>query len=87
MIQHAKKTFALHEADFPFHVKVSETGKDFEIKSIGHDDFDGQLKHNVSAHPKVDAKTGTLYVFGYGLSGPYLSFSVIDKDRHMILSN
>ena len=43
--------------------------KDFDIKSIGFFDFGGQLKHNCSAHPKVDRKTGELLIFGYSMEG------------------
>jgi hypothetical protein len=40
MINHAKRTFALVEVDFPFHVKAEQTS-DFDIKSIGYDDYGG----------------------------------------------
>jgi carotenoid cleavage dioxygenase len=41
----------------------------------------------VSAHPKVDAKTGDLYVFGYDRMKPVIHFSIIDKDRKVTLSD
>ena len=53
------------EADLPFQVKVREVKNLVEVDSIEHDDFDGQLKHACSAHPKVDAKTQEFFVFGY----------------------
>ena len=87
MIHHAKRTFALVETDLPFHVKVEESEKNFDIKSIGYDNFEGQLNHNVSAHPKVDARTGDLYAFGYNFEKPILHFSVFDKNRHCNLKN
>jgi len=55
---HSKKTFALNEVDFPFEVKVDKKPLEFDIKSVGYDDFGKQLKHNVSAHPKVDKRSG-----------------------------
>ena len=87
MIHHAKRTFALVESDLPFHVKVEESEKNFDIKSIGYDDYEGQLIHNVSAHPKVDARTGNLYAFGYNFTEPILHFSVFDKNRFCNLKN
>jgi carotenoid cleavage dioxygenase-like enzyme len=54
-VHHSKKTYALVESDLPFNIRIDRNEKNFDIKSIGHDDFNGQLKHNVSAHPKVDA--------------------------------
>ena len=64
---HQQKTYAMLEADFPFHIKIDRSEKEFDIKSIGFDDFGGQLTHNVSAHPKVDARTGELCAFGYDM--------------------
>ena len=62
---HQKKTYALLEADYPFHIKLDKSKEKFDIKSIGFDNFDGQLTHNVSAHPKVDRNTGEMMAFGY----------------------
>jgi len=40
------------------------------------------LKHNVSAHPKVDRQTGELMAFGYGAEGKgEIHHSVFNKDR------
>ena len=41
----------------------------------------------MSAHPKVDPKTGDLYAFGYSITGPYIHLSIIDKNRKITLSN
>lgn len=42
-------------------------------------DFDGALDHPFTAHPKIDAKTGELFFFGYQfLRTPYLQYAVID---------
>jgi len=56
------------------------------VKSVGYDDFDGQLKHMCSAHPKVDWKTGEFLVFGYQASKPLIHYSVFDKDRSLVKS-
>jgi len=76
---HSKKTFALVEADYPFNVVFERSEKSLDIKSIGHDNFDGDLTHNVSAHPAVDKKTGEFLTFGYHVDGSYLSYSVFNK--------
>ena len=75
----------IHSLDEIRHFEVIE--KNFDIKSIGYDDFEGQLNHNVSAHPKVDARTGDLFAFGYNFEKPILHFSVFDKNRHCNLKN
>ena len=36
---HAKRTYALYEVDYPFHIVVDKNLNHFDIKSIGHDDF------------------------------------------------
>lgn len=38
---HQKKTYAMFESDLPFNIKVDRNEKEFDIKSIGYDDFDG----------------------------------------------
>ena len=38
---HQQKTFALLEGDFPFHIMIDRSEKEFDIKSIGFDDFGG----------------------------------------------
>lgn len=78
---HAKKTYALVEADLPFEVRVDKNSKDFDIQSIGYDNFNGQLTHHVSAHPKVDRKTGHFMAFGYDREIPVVHYSLFDKDR------
>ena len=84
--QHGDKTYALLEADFPFNIKVNQSEKNFDILSIGHDDFDGQLKHNVSAHPKVDRKTGEMLAFGYNVEKALIHYSLINKNRKIVSS-
>jgi len=85
---HQKRTYALMEADLPFHIKIDRSEKNFDIKSISFDNFNGQLKHNVSAHPKVDRKTGELMAFGYDMMSktPCVHYSLINKDRKVISS-
>jgi carotenoid cleavage dioxygenase-like enzyme len=81
---HAKRTFALIEADFPYEIKVEKDAKEFDIKSIGYDDFDGQLEHHVSAHPKVDRKTGHFMAFAYDRFIPFVNCSYFDKNRNLV---
>jgi len=77
----------MYESDLPFNIKVDRNEKQFDITSIGFDDFDGQLTHNVSAHPKVDRKTGELLCFGYGLDDGkgVIHYSLFNKDRKLTL--
>lgn len=86
LVHHSRKTYALLEADLPFNIRIDRNEKQFDIKSIGHDDFGGQLTHQVSAHPKVDAKTGEFCAFGYDIEGKLgmVYYSLFNKDRKLI---
>lgn len=80
---HANTTFALYEVDFPFQIQVDRQQKSVDVKSIKFDDFNGQLDHNCSAHPRVDKRTGEFFVFNYGLGEPHVNCSVFDKERKL----
>jgi len=64
---HQKQTYSLVESNLPFKVEIDQSKDSFDIKSIGNDNFNGQLEHNVSAHPKVNAVTGEFLAFGYDM--------------------
>lgn len=55
-----------------------------DINSVGYEDFKGQLKHQCSAHPKVDAKTQELFIFAYDVAEPVLHFSVMNQYKRII---
>ncbi len=38
----------------------------------------------VSAHPKLDERTGELIVFGYGTRAPYFSLGVVDREGTLV---
>lgn len=69
MMHHSQKTYALIESDVPFNLQVERSKDKVDIHSKGYDKFDGTLKHNTSAHPKVDKRTGEFFAFGYSLFG------------------
>jgi carotenoid cleavage dioxygenase len=71
------------ESDLPFEVSVEKLGKLYDIVSKGYDDFDGQLNHMVSAHPKSDRKTGHYLAFGYDLNKGCAHYSLFNKDRKL----
>jgi carotenoid cleavage dioxygenase len=50
------------------------------LEPLGADDLDGALPCPVSAHAKVDAATGELFWFHYGLRAPYLHYGVTSAD-------
>lgn len=75
IIQHFGKLYALYEGDKPYEFKGGD------LSTVGKADFQNQLKHNVSAHPKVDCRTGDFVTFCYSIAGaPEISYSVFDKN-------
>lgn len=71
------------EQNHPFQIEVdkNEQTSELDVKSLKFDDFDGQLKHNCSAHPKVDQRTGEFFAFGYNVKEPKVDYSVFDAKR------
>ena len=45
----------------------------------GRFDFHGSLA-SLSAHPKVDPRTGEMMVFDFGMVPPYLTYGVVGPD-------
>ncbi|HMO35449.1 MAG TPA: carotenoid oxygenase family protein, partial [Gemmatales bacterium] len=59
LVWHAKKLLALYEAGKPHAIEVPS------LETEGIYDFQGQLKANFTAHPKVDPVTGEMLAFCY----------------------
>jgi carotenoid cleavage dioxygenase len=50
------------------------------LETIGEEDFGGKLRCEVSAHAKVDERTGELFFFDYGLKPPYMRYGVVGRE-------
>ncbi len=74
MVFHNNQLFALMEGGTPYRVSLPE------LTTKGEHDFAGTLTHNFTAHPKVDVATGEMMTFGYGITPPYLTYSVVGTD-------
>jgi carotenoid cleavage dioxygenase len=74
MVFHNGQLFAMMEGGTPYRISLPE------LETDGEHDFDGTVTHNFTAHPKVDARTGEMMTFGYDLTPPFLSYSVVDKN-------
>ena len=81
---HETNTYALVESNYPYKIKVHQTQKSFDIKSVGHETIHGQLKHNVSAHLKVNTKSGEFACFGYNTEKPYTHYTLFNQHRRLI---
>ena len=72
MVFHNNQLFALMEGSTPYAISLPD------LVTTGEHDFKGGLKHNFTAHPKVDVESGEMMTFGYSPMPPFLNYSVIN---------
>ncbi|KAK6138998.1 hypothetical protein DH2020_027257 [Rehmannia glutinosa] len=73
------KLYALGENDLPYEIKVTSDG---DITTLGRRDFHSAATEeflSMTAHPKIDPKTGEAFAFRYHISPPRLRFFRIDS--------
>ncbi len=74
MVFHNGQLFAMMEGGTPYRVSLPE------LETQGEHDFEDTLHHNFTAHPKVDVTTGEMMTFGYSLTPPFLTYSVVNPE-------
>ena len=80
LIAHAGRWLALWEGGLPTEVTP-------ELATVGEYDFGGALTGSMTAHPRLDPRTGEMCFFGYSLFAPFLRYHEVDADgvlRHSI---
>jgi len=55
------------------------------LETIGNEDFGAALPRHVSAHGKVDPRTGEFCFFDYSLTEPWMTYGIVSKDN--VLTN
>ncbi|HWU08896.1 MAG TPA: carotenoid oxygenase family protein [Streptomyces sp.] len=73
VVRHHGRLLALAESATPFLVSP-------ELQTLGRETFCGTLPAGITAHPKIDPRTGEMVAFCYGVEEPYLTWSVIGPD-------
>ncbi len=73
VIGHGGKVLALPEVGLPYAL-------DRNLDTFGQYDFAGRLGSNMTAHPKIDGKTGELLFFGYDFGPVSLRYHVADRN-------
>ena len=73
VIRHRGVLLALAESDRPYRL-------DDDLETVGPETFGGSQPAGITAHPKVDPRTGEMVVFCYDLHPPYLTWSSIRPD-------
>ncbi|MEQ1931006.1 MAG: carotenoid oxygenase family protein [Parvularculaceae bacterium] len=54
------------------------------LETLREETFGGRLPNNISAHSKVDVRTGELLFFDYALYEPWYSYGVVSKDNELV---
>lgn len=76
-VRHANRYLALMEAGPP-------TELTRELETVGVYDWKGKLRGPMTAHPKIDPKSGEMIFFGYSPIPPYLIYHVADPDGRLV---
>jgi carotenoid cleavage dioxygenase-like enzyme len=80
LVHHAGKLLSLGEAGLPFEISRED------LSTIGAYDFAGKLATFMTAHPKLDPRTGEMHMFGYGFGEPYLTYHLVDASGALVRS-
>jgi carotenoid cleavage dioxygenase-like enzyme len=78
LVYHDERLLALWEAGEPHEIEVPE------LETVGAYRYDGKLKHQFTAHPKVDPDTGEMLLFGYDPFKPLISYSIVNADGQLV---
>ena len=71
VVYHGGRVLALPEIGLPYEL-------DLNLNTKRQYDYEGKLASNMTAHPKVDGRTGEMLFFGYELFAPYLRYHLAD---------
>jgi 9-cis-epoxycarotenoid dioxygenase len=80
VICHNNKILALNEMDKPYLIEI----KNGKVETIGRFDFEGKLKHNMCAHPKIDPDTREMVISGYDILLKQFYITLINKNSEII---
>jgi len=73
---HAGRILALQEVNLPFLVGP-------ELQTISVFDFGGKLKAPMTAHPKIDPRTGEMLFISYGPQEPHLTYFRVSPEGEL----
>ena len=79
IIHHAGRLLALWEGGLPTEVTAS-------LDTVGEYDFEGRLEGSMTAHPRLDPRSGEMFFFAYSLFAPFLRYHVVDAEGALVHS-
>ena len=59
------RLYALNEAGLPYEIALKEVDNGYKMESIGFENFDDKLNYAMTAHPRIDPRTGNLIFASY----------------------
>jgi carotenoid cleavage dioxygenase-like enzyme len=75
VVHHGGKLMALVENAYPFEIDARS------LEPVGENDFQGRMiGMSVTAHPKIDGRTGQMIIHGYQPFEPYVQLYVVEAD-------
>ncbi len=77
IIRHAGRYLALWEGGAPTEVTAS-------LDTVGEYNFDGKLRGAMTAHPRLDPRTGEMFFFAYSVFEPMIRYYVVDASGALI---
>lgn len=79
IVRHGGRYLTLWEGGLPTEVTAG-------LDTVGEWDFDGRLQGAMTAHPRLDPRTGEMLFFSYSLFPPYLRYHVVDAAGALVHS-
>ncbi|MFN7150140.1 MAG: carotenoid oxygenase family protein, partial [Microthrixaceae bacterium] len=77
VIRHAGRYLALWEGGLPTEITPS-------LDTVGEYDFDGRLRGAMTAHPRLDPRTGEMFFFAYSVFEPVIRYYVVDASGTLV---
>ena len=77
IIRHAGRYLALWEGGLPTEVTAS-------LDTVGEYDFGGKLSGAMTAHPRLDPRTGEMFFFAYSVFEPVIRYYVVDAAGELV---
>lgn len=78
LVWHNQRLLALWEGGAPHQIHIPD------LETVGRYTFNNRLKHNFTAHPKIDPATGEMIFFGYQPTRPYLQTSIANARGEIV---
>ena len=77
IVRHAGRYLALWEGGLPTEVTA-------QLDTVGEYTFAGSLNGAMTAHPRIDPRTGEMFFFGYSVFEPVIRYYVVDAHGALV---